>query len=687
MRYFKGSEWRKWDLHIHTPFTKLNNNYTVEGEEDVWDIFCKKINDSDVKVFGITDYFSIDNFFIFIEKFRGKYSNSKKIFFPNIEFRLDSKNSNNEHIQVHVVFSNDENTLNKLNNFLTRLELLSTDDTSLTNKFCFSADLQHIGYDKAMIKIDNLEIKLKENFNSSEYLIIGVANGYGSLRPGQNDGRGAEYAKELDKKCHLFFGTSNNTDFYLNKIKGREQFNLSPKPIFSGSDAHSFKDIDNKLGKTYNKTDSEVVWIKANPCFNGLRQVLNEPDERVYIGENPKKKQLVSLNKTKYIDKIKINKTSASSVTDIWFNNEIVINENLVTIIGNKGNGKSALADIISLCGNTRLIDNTQFSFLHKDKFRREGLAKNFEATLTWKDGTSITKNLSDDISSTDVEKVKYLPQKYIETICTHDYKQFQDEINKVVFSHIAESDKLQQDSLKNLIKERTEFLQKKRYQIKSNLRESFEKEISYQRQYSDDEIKRIHGRIHEKDNEIKDHEKYRDENILVIPKPEEDESVHSEQKVKFKKIERLNKHQSVLDKYVTNLQEKINILATQKNTIVNTQHKVALHIEEFEYFKEELDIDFKNSNITLNVDELLSLKYKKELLQTLELDTNTILNKYTLLMERVKEISENKKILIESLHGELDEVQKKYQSYIVQMSSWTQKHQDLLAEKSKLQK
>ena len=65
-KYNRGSEWRKWDLHIHTPFTKLNNNFIVE-KGDVWDEYCKKIHDSDVEVFAITDYFSADNYFIFLE--------------------------------------------------------------------------------------------------------------------------------------------------------------------------------------------------------------------------------------------------------------------------------------------------------------------------------------------------------------------------------------------------------------------------------------------------------------------------------------------------------------------------------------------------------------------------------------------------------------------------------------------
>jgi hypothetical protein len=244
--FSKGSEWRKWDLHVHTPLTKLNNKYS--SNNNVWDTFCYQIERSDVSVFGITDYFSLDNYFTFMGKFTGKYPESKKVFFPNIEFRIDSKNSSNEHVQIHVIFSN-EIEKDKLEQFLTRLKLVSTDDINLTNKFCTSNDLRAVGYEKAMVTINDLKKQLESSFTIDQYLIIGVANGYGSLRPGPNDGRGAEYAKEIDKICHAFFGNENNINFYLNKIEGRNQYNLPPKAILRGSDCHSFEDINNKLGK------------------------------------------------------------------------------------------------------------------------------------------------------------------------------------------------------------------------------------------------------------------------------------------------------------------------------------------------------------------------------------------------------------------------------------------------------
>ena len=715
MSFERGSEWRKWDLHVHTPYSYLNNQFGSNFDEYVKQLFLNAIL-SQIAVIGITDYFSIDGYKKIKQEYLDNDIKLKSLFtdeqitqiktikiIPNIEFRLNKIIGTNR-VNFHVIFSDEISIEDIEENFLHELEFVyEGNPQDIDEKWKLKiSNIENLG--KKLISeqpelgdnslfvglkcavVDDTQIldilKNKQSKFKNKYLIVVPADEDLSTINWKSQDHNVR--KVILQKADMLFASNPKTiQWGLGKFNETEEDYIkefkSIKVCIWGSDAHGYDNL-------FKPANNRFTWIKANSTFEGLKQVINEPMERSYIGESPEKRQLVALNKTKYIDKIKINKTSIASVADIWFNNEIELNENLVTIIGNKGNGKSALADIISLCGNTRLIDSSQFSFLNKDKFKKNGLAKNFEATLIWKDGTSITKNLSDDISSVDVEKVKYLPQKYIETICTHDYEKFQDEINKVVFSHISESNKLQQDSLKNLIKEKTEFLQKKRNQIKGNLKELFANEIFYKREYSEDELKRIHSRILEKDNEIKDHEKYRLENILVVPKPDEDESVQYEQRAKFKKIERLNKHQSILEKYINKLQENINRLATKKNIIINTQHKIQLHIEDFEYFKKKLSEDFNNSDIGLNIDELLSLIYNQELLKTLEVNINSLLNKYSLLIEQVKNIYKAKNILIESLHGELDDVQKKYQSYITQLSTWTQRQQELLLEKEKLQ-
>ena len=70
MEYTKGSEWRRWDLHIHTPGTKKNNQFKGSTIDEQWNNFYNDIisyiecddETKKVSVLGITDYFSIDNY-------------------------------------------------------------------------------------------------------------------------------------------------------------------------------------------------------------------------------------------------------------------------------------------------------------------------------------------------------------------------------------------------------------------------------------------------------------------------------------------------------------------------------------------------------------------------------------------------------------------------------------------------
>lgn len=39
----RGSEWRRWDLHIHTPNTKKNDNYKGDTLEEKWENFYSAV--------------------------------------------------------------------------------------------------------------------------------------------------------------------------------------------------------------------------------------------------------------------------------------------------------------------------------------------------------------------------------------------------------------------------------------------------------------------------------------------------------------------------------------------------------------------------------------------------------------------------------------------------------------------
>ena len=435
----RGSEWRKWDLHIHTPETKLSDKYKSKLEgSDVWDAYCEKIETSDVSVFGITDYFSVDNYKKLVSEFYKKYPKSNKVFFPNVEFRTADKNKDGEHIQFHIVFSNQNKVVDKIDGFLTRLPLISTDDINLTSKYCSDTDLNEIGYNKAMVRLEDTISKLKENFTENDYIVIGLSSGYGSLRPGKNDTRGGEYAKEIDKKCGMFFGSSRDTNFYLNKESGREQFNLIPKPVLNGSDCHSFDDMDNKLGKKYEKKDrngsicdySEITWIKADPTFEGLKQIIYEPEERVRIqDEKPDIKE----------DKEIIDKVKFISPVNKFSNEEIYLNPNLNVIIGGKSSGKSILLYSIA----KTLLADTKDKLLFKNngekRYSLDSIDPNFDFEVTTKGGFSQKMSDREKGNNSVIPNIKYIPQNELVKLAEPELSGKGESLNKLVRHLICE--------------------------------------------------------------------------------------------------------------------------------------------------------------------------------------------------------------------------------------------------------
>jgi hypothetical protein len=99
----RGSQWRKWDLHLHAPGTTKNDQY--QGD-NVLDLFCERLEESDVAAFGITDYFSAGSYFAFLEQFKKLYPHSTKVFFPNIELcTTDVVNAASEEVNLHIIFN------------------------------------------------------------------------------------------------------------------------------------------------------------------------------------------------------------------------------------------------------------------------------------------------------------------------------------------------------------------------------------------------------------------------------------------------------------------------------------------------------------------------------------------------------------------------------------------------------
>lgn len=495
--YRKGSEWRKWDLHVHTPYSALNNQFSGEWDEYVKILFNKAISNN-IACIGITDYFSIDGYKKLKQEYLCNDSKLKALFadkieedihyidkiksitiLPNIELRLENvitsdKNGKvkNTKLEYHIILSDKLSIAQIEENILCQIHFsaecsvqLGSDNRPITksNLEALGAKLKstqiefqdksnyYIGCMCASIDFSELTKVIKNNNNEllNNILFVLVED---DISKYAWDDAAHMVRKNIYANSHLVFSTNRKTSAWGLSDSTKEEFS-SYKGCIWGSDAHS-------SDRLFSPDNDHFCWVKADPTFQGLIQATIHPHGRFYIGSLPPPLDMFTRNKSRYISKIAIGRNEQSKNSETWFNADIPINPGLVAIIGNKGSGKSALSDIIGyLCHCSSM---NQASFLSKERFQREDkkFAADYYGEITWADGHKITEgNLFRVEDDSIIEYAKYLPQKYIESVCSNLGNEFQDEVNNVIFSYIDTSEKLGSLNLSELIERKSESL------------------------------------------------------------------------------------------------------------------------------------------------------------------------------------------------------------------------------------
>ncbi|WP_217607228.1 TrlF family AAA-like ATPase [Chitinophaga sp. GbtcB8] len=326
----KGSFWNKWDLHVHSPYTNMNNRYNCGV-----DLFCKTVKEKELKVIGLTNYFIIQEH-EYNEITAGLGSDVFVI--PNVEFRTNDTNGSGEYINIHVLFNPETISIKAINETLARIELNNI--ASTTSVYCSFDSIAIIGFDKVTISADALIAQLKKDFNSTDYLIVGVPNGYGGFHPSSKP-RSIELAKKLDELSNIMFGRREDTEFFLSLDNERARLGFKPKPNIVCSDAHCIGDIGSK-----------TTWIKSQPVFEGLKQIMFEPKYRIDCNDNIKKPH-------RTIESIKFDFPENTVLKNLQTNseqpfclselkNEIAFSPYFTCIIGGRGSGKSTIINLIA---------------------------------------------------------------------------------------------------------------------------------------------------------------------------------------------------------------------------------------------------------------------------------------------------------------------------------------------------
>lgn len=403
----RGSLWRKWDLHVHPPGTRLSDGYAAkDGEPDV-EQFCQILHESDVAVAAIADYFSLDGYFAVKEKYEELFPDDGKLLLPNLELRLSvAVNRDSQNVNFHLIF---RPTLTKgeADRFLGQLKTEGTTGTTRNRTTCKDLSTSQ-QVESATVSLESIESAIRDTFGdhavhrgerSQHVLVIASAKGDG-IRVGGKSGiqRKNLLSDEIDKYSDGFYANSGSRDYFLdiNRLEGDAQ--TVPKPVFDGCDAHSFDDLRAGLGQhvTVGGTRRNITWIKADPTYVGLLQTLIEPAERVAIqATEPDQKEPYKL----------INKVTFSGTPD--FPGEVLFNRNLNSVIGSRSSGKSALLAFIAHSVDPDETVRIQAETPGLQDENKVGPAAGF----TWTDVADVTCDVEWDSGPETTGKVIYIPQ------------------------------------------------------------------------------------------------------------------------------------------------------------------------------------------------------------------------------------------------------------------------------------
>ncbi len=313
----KGSSWYKWDLHAHTPYTHLNKAYQC-SEED----FIQKLCDSKIDCIGLTNYFKFNK-----EEFELKEKIEKrgiKVFY-NLEVRLDYQNNKDQCLDFHIIFS-DEVSSDGIKKFLLNMK---ANVCGIEKKL---ADLEENDFNKAVVNFDQLLECLEEESLKlrGKYLLGFLSRGHGSSRSSSN------YEK-IVKKVHFLIHSSNKQE---NLKKDREFWLGYNKPLLQSSDAHK----EDSIGEKY-------TWIKAEKTFEGLKQIIYEPETRVSIDKEKPQDPLYKIDSVglNFDEEVKTtNEKGDTPFCYAGFNETLFFSPNFTCVIGGRGSGKSTLLQLIA---------------------------------------------------------------------------------------------------------------------------------------------------------------------------------------------------------------------------------------------------------------------------------------------------------------------------------------------------
>lgn len=709
--YPEGSEWRRWDLHVHTPRSHLFNEFG-----DDFDAYAKvlfeKARESRIAVIGVTDYFTIDGY----KELRELVSDESRLedllgselaeyaksvlLLPNLELRGDliqERGGGQTRINYHVIFSDDLDPGEIEDLFLSSLKfsneanpggpdtqrvlnLKQLEDVGRTIKedhahFQNCSDLvagmknAYIPYERVAKTLSDLGAK----FQNNSLLVLPADEDLSQID--WND-QGYLFRKIMIQRSQMIFSANPSTRSWALGDKDDPKKFLrefkSFKPCINGSDAHKFEDL-------FRDDRDRHLWIKGDPTFEGLRHLLHEPRHRLFMGLEPEGLGQIRARADRIVESVTFTRESEEKPDEIWFQGSVPFNPGLVAIIGRKGSGKSALADILGLLGEDASAKK-DFSFLTQERFLKpkHGLGQLFRAELEWRSEETRGAVLNEEVAPGALAKIKYIPQNYLESICADVTEStqstpFDSELKEVIFSHVQPEAKLSCRNLDELILHRTAEQEAKASRFQEKLRTEVADFVRLRKASSPDGIKHLEGQIKAKETELEAHEK---EKPVLLNKP----STGPVDK-------QTEEHRNRLGETVTAIKTLEQELAEKQKAFEECNRKLVAArrlVERIENLSARVDQFYEDSRedeevLSINVKDLVVLKEDHLPIEAIVAEQGTELKKLNALLDpNLDESIPRKRDLLSAkaaeLREKLDEPTRLYEESLRAHSNWEAK-------------
>lgn len=690
-----------------------------------WEAFIADLESlpPEFKVIGINDYIFIDGY----ERVRkakreqGRLQNIDLIL-PVVEFRLDKfagvvkkdeqgkySQSDWNRINLHVIFDEldpeviRQQFLNALAPCydlipdsthldgkwqavitpasLTQLGQMIIDAAPADKKAAYGGPLQE-GFNNLCVSLDSIKEALNKHPLANRFLLAVGKTEWENMKW---DDQSIAEKRNVINGVELVFTAAPNPESYEAARKRLSESNVK-STLLDCSDAHALSTSDNK-----DRIGNCFTWIKADSTFEGLCQAVTEFEQRVFVGDLPPKRQLVAGNRTKYVSAITIKKRAGSTLGETWFDVDLPLNHDLVAIIGNKGSGKSALADVAALAGSTKNYE--KFSFLTEDRFRdpKSNLATHFVGALRWQDGTDSVRELHLNPAASDVERVKYLPQSYLEALCNElgggGSSTFDSELRKIIYTHVPEEERLDFLSLDDLLNFKVAEIERERQQVAQQLSKINDEVSAIEKRLAPDARLSLETQLEGKRKELQALENAKP---AAVEDPAASEAAKAEAAATAAKLQELEGRLAVIRAEEQAARDK-KASATKRAALVNRAvQALRNHEKAHEQFLGDLKSTLADIDSNLSVDEIVSLKVDSARLDTIgaamkvEIEAqDKILNSQE--ATGVTKRREAAEAEIKTIKSKLGEKQRLYVVYREQIALWERAKAELTGAKEKV--